>query len=110
MNSESGKERAGGSVFFAPFTVLKILGCGVFGRTAFSRSEAPIAAVDVGDVLCREMKAPFWQPSGPFLCDPECPASLQANPSEEAARTPLTERERNARSSVNNRAKRVIAS
>src|SRR5947208_4630367 len=27
-------------------------------------------SVDVNCVLCTEMKAPFGQPSGPFLCDP----------------------------------------
>ena len=35
MNSESGKAPTGGNVFFAPFTVLKTLGGGVFGRMAF---------------------------------------------------------------------------
>ena len=62
MNSESGKARADGSVFFAPFTVLKILGGGVFGRIDFNRSKLQLLA-DVGRVLCREMKAPFGQPS-----------------------------------------------
>src|SRR6266542_3812924 len=35
--------------------------------------QGPIAAVDVGDVLCRKMKASLWQPSGPLLCDPNIP-------------------------------------
>jgi hypothetical protein len=39
MNSESGKARLGSDVFIAPFTVLKILGCGVFGKTNFNRSK-----------------------------------------------------------------------
>jgi hypothetical protein len=38
MNSESGKAHVGGNLFFGPFTVLKILGGGVFGRMAFNRA------------------------------------------------------------------------
>src|SRR5207247_3338170 len=37
MNSESGKARLGSDTFTAPFRVLKILGCGVFGRIDFNR-------------------------------------------------------------------------
>jgi hypothetical protein len=34
MKSSLGKVRAGNDIFFAPFTLLKNFGCGVFGRRA----------------------------------------------------------------------------
>jgi hypothetical protein len=36
MNSESETMRCGSNVFFAPLIVLKILGCGAFGRKDFN--------------------------------------------------------------------------
>ena len=69
MNSESGKVRDGTSVFFAPFTVFENPRRWRFRQCGLQPIETPIAG-DVGRVLGREMKASFWQPSGPLLCDP----------------------------------------
>ena len=39
MNSESGKPPLGSEILIDPFIVLKVLGCGVFGNTAFNRGK-----------------------------------------------------------------------
>ena len=56
--------------FLRPLHSLENFGLWRLWHDRLQPIQAPIAAVDVGRILCREMKAPFWQPSGPLLCDP----------------------------------------